>query len=128
MEKNELIHFFKTHRIQLPNLQTEDELRKILSQKERTRTLGMWHDHSTILGHEYIMITVRVLYDQAVCKTDTELFGQELFHNIQSFIEDPEIHILAMSSSCAEDQAALVQDRVNCIKSSLLTCAHLKAY
>ena len=62
MEKDELIHFFK-HRIQLPNLQTGDELRKILSQKERTRTLGMWHDHSTILGHGYIMITVRVPYD-----------------------------------------------------------------
>lgn len=116
MEKNELIHFFKTQRIQLANLQTEDELRKILSQKERTRSLGMWHDHSTILGHGYITITVMVLYDQAVFKTDTELFGQELFYNIQSFIEEPEIHILAMSSSCAEDQAALVQDRVNCIK------------
>lgn len=69
----------------------------------------MWHDHSTVLVHGYVMITV-------IFFTIKEMLGQESFHNIQSFIDEPEIHILAMSSSCAEGQAALVKDRINCIK------------
>ena len=87
-----------------------------MSQIERTRTLGMWHDHSTILGHGYVLITVRVMYDQAVFKVESELQEPEPFGSIQSFIEEPEIHLIAMSSSCTEDQAALVQDRLGCIR------------
>ena len=102
---------------------TEDSLRKKLSQLERTRTLGMWHDHSTILGHGYVLITVRVMYDRAVFKVESELQEHESFYNIQSFIEEPEIHLLAMSSSCTEDQAALIPDRLSCIR-ELTTIIH----
>ena len=102
---------------------TEDSLRKKLSQLERTRTLGMWHDHSTILGHGYVLITVRVMYDRAVFKVESELQENKSFYNIQSFIEEPEIHLLAMSSSCAEDQAALIPDRLSCIR-ELTTIIH----
>ena len=121
MDKDELLRFFHNHGIQLPDTLTEENLRETLSQKERTRTLGMWHDHSTILGHGYVLVTVRVLYDRAVFKTESELQGLETFHNLQSFIEEPQIHLLAMSSSCAEDQASLIQDRLNCIR-ELSTC------
>ena len=116
MDKKDLLQFFKNHKITLPCVLTEDSLRKKLSQVERTRTLGMWHDHSTILGHGYVLITVRVMYDQAVFKVESELEGHESIHNMQSFIEEPEIHLLAMSTSCAEDQAALIQDRMSCIR------------
>ena len=117
MDKNELLQFFHNHNIQLPDTLIEENLRETLSQKERTRTLGMWHDHSTILGHGYVLITVRVF------KTESELQGPETFHNLQSFIEEPQIHLLAMSSSCTEDQASLIQDRLNCIR-ELSTCVH----
>lgn len=36
--------------------------------------------------------------------------------NVQAYVEEPEVHILAMSSSAIEDQAALVEDRLVCIK------------
>ena len=36
-------------------------------------------------------------------------------NNIQGFIEEPEIHIMGMSSSSIDDQAALIGDRVSCI-------------
>ena len=123
MEKNELLQFFENHQVQLPCVVTEDSLRKRLSQLERTRSLGMWHDHSTILGHGYVLITVRVMYDRAVFKVESELQKHKSFHNIQSFIEEPEIHLLAMSSSCAEDQAALIPDRLSCIR-ELATVIH----
>ena len=110
------MQFFKNHNIELPGVLTEANLRTKLSQLERTHTLGMWHDHSTILGHGYILITVSVMYDRAVFKVKSELEEHNPFQNLHSFIEEPEIYILAMSSSCVEDQAALIQDRLNCIR------------
>ena len=88
--------YCKNHQIQLPCVITEDSLREKLSQLERTHTLG---DHSTILGHGYVLITVRAMHDRAVFKVQSELREHESFHNMQSFIEEPEIHLLAISSS-----------------------------
>ena len=88
---------------------------------KRNEHVHLWHDHSTILWHSYVLITVKVFYDTAVFKTESELQGYQSFQNLQSVIEEPEIHLLAMSSSCIEDQASLLQDRLNCIK-ELATC------
>ena len=35
--------------------------------------------------------------------------------DIQSYTEEPEVHVLALSSSIIEDQTALVSDRLSCI-------------
>ena len=68
----------------------------------------MWQDHSTILGHGYVLITVKVFYDTAVLKTESELQGHQSFPNLQSLIKEPEIYILVMTSSCIDDQAAFL--------------------
>ena len=55
------------------------------------------------------------MYDSAVFKRDDEIQqGSET--NIQAYIEEPEIHIIALSNSSLEDQAALISDRLECIK------------
>ena len=53
-------------------------------------------------------------------KKDDEL-QQGADTNIQSYIEEPEIHIIALSSSSQEDQAALISDRLECIKELMTT-------
>ena len=40
---------------------------------QRSHALALWHDHSTILGSGYILITVHVLYDMAVLKSSDEV-------------------------------------------------------
>ena len=50
-----------------------------------------------------------MVYDPAVFKAQQDM-------NTQAFIEEPEIHIIAMSSSSIEDQAALIEDRLDCIR------------
>ena len=45
---------------------TIDELREMLRTLQRTRLLVFWHDHATILGHGYIMVTVHTVYHPAV--------------------------------------------------------------
>ena len=55
----------------------DDQLRVLLKKLERTRTLGIWHDHSTLLGVGYVLITVKIIYDTAVFKTQHEIEDEE---------------------------------------------------
>ena len=79
------------------------------------RTLALWHDHATPLGLGIVMITVHVVFDPAVFSTQSERNDRSL--NLQSTIESPSIYMLCISSSSAEDQAAFLQDRINCLNS-----------
>ena len=85
-----------------------EELKAMLKTAQRTRTLAFWHDHATILGHGYILMTVHVIYDAAV-------FMQDKAHNIQTIVEEPYIYLFALNSSTIEDQAGLIADRVECL-------------
>ena len=101
---------YKQHNITLPDDLSTENLRNTLKQYERTRHIAIWHDHSTILGRGYILLTAKILYDSAVFKSSTANA-----QSIQAYIEEPEISIIAMSSSSIHDQAALISDRVSCI-------------
>ena len=95
-----------------------DKLRDRFKELQRTRTLALWHDHATLLGLGIVMVTVHVVYDQAVFYTQSECDRQSI--NLQSTIESPSIHMICVSSSSLEDQAAFLQDRINC----LINCLH----
>ena len=112
-----------TEQLKLKNILTPhdtgiESLREKLKKSERTRTIAIWHDHATFLGHGYVLLTERLLYDTAVFKADSEIPLTSQVKNIQAYVEEPEVHILlAMSSSSAEDQVGLVTDRIMCIRS-----------
>lgn len=91
----------------------DDDLLKSL---QRTRHLALWHDHSTILGAGYILMTIHVLYDSAVFLTTDEYkrkTGETI--NVQAIIEEPELYILCLSSSSPSDQLATISDRLDCL-------------
>ena len=116
LNKSELMDVYAKRKLRLPSEISEDALREKLKEYERTRTIGMWHDHSSILGHGYVLVTMKIFYDPAVFKEDEEVKTLTRVKNVQAYVEEPEIHILAMSSSSNEDQAALLEDRLACIK------------
>ena len=93
-----------------------DQLRHLLVKQQRQRSLVIWHDHATVLNSGFIMVTVHILYDHAVFLTNKE-YQQKYNQNIdvQSEIEQPEIHMLALGSSSIEDQAALIPERIACL-------------
>lgn len=96
---------------------TDDQLRVLLKKLERTRTLGLWHDHSSLLSKGYVLITVKIIYDTAVFKTQHEIEDEENYiNNVHNQVEQPELHMLAICSSSVEDQAALIGDRHSCIQ------------
>lgn len=102
-------------KIQITRDMSEEAMRQTLRQSERTRTIALWHDHSTLLSHGYVLVTIKIVYDQAVFITNSELLQRSTVRDIQSYTEEPEVHILALSSSSIEDQTALVSDRLSCI-------------
>lgn len=96
---------------------THEGLCEVLIQSERSRSLCLWHDHATILKLGFIMVTAHVIYDPMVYYTNEEYkqHHPESTIDIQSEVEQPEVHILSAGSSSAEDQAALIGDRISCI-------------
>ena len=75
----------------------------------------MWHDHGTILGQGYIFITVKVIYDTSVFFRKDE-YSLNSTLNLQGTIEKPEVHVIGIASSSHEDQAALIPERMSCLR------------
>ena len=102
------------------NVKTDDDSdkREALRHSQRRRGIDIWHDHGTVLGLGVVMITAHILYDPAVFYTQAEIDAKQglpAHTNIQATVENPIIHILAACSSSVDDQAAIVQDRVDCL-------------
>lgn len=111
------LHEQLNKRIQIPENSSREQLRRKLCEAERTCTIAIWHDHTTCLGQGYILVTAKVLYDPAVFIDSKDLPRTSPIRSLQSYIEEPEIHILALSTSSIEDQAGLIPDRKSCLSS-----------
>ena len=48
------------------------ELKSVIAESQRTQHLVMWHDHATILGKGFFLITLHALYDEAVFLNEKE--------------------------------------------------------
>ena len=93
--------------------QQKQESNQALRKYQRQRSLVVWHDHATLLNRGFLMVTVHTLYDKAVYFTDREYLertGNKV--NVQAEVEQPEVHLLVLSSSTISDQAAIIGDRL----------------
>ena len=93
------------------------ELRDIIKKVEWSRTLWMWHDHSTVLSYGLVLVMVGVTYDPLTFYTDEEVPNSFNRMSLQEFIEQSEIHIPAHCSSISSDRAGLIPERVACLES-----------
>ena len=83
----------------------------------RTRHLQVWHDNSTIANHGYFMVTVYTCYDKNIHFTRDEYKAKTgIDIDIQTAIEQPEIHILTKTSSSIDDQLLHSATRLACIQ------------
>ena len=114
MTMDENLSFMKLINHEIDPTETLQQLQCKLKDYQHTRTLAIWHDHSTILSTGYILFAVWVIYDTAVFLTEAEYktkSGRQI-PSVQSIIEEPEIYMIAPSSSLPSDQLALVNDRI----------------
>ena len=117
MTADEIKHFLHCHGIHADDKQMLSDLQNLLAKSQRTRTLVLWHDHATILGTGYILVTVGTIYDQGVHMNEEEYYRRtgKKVKSIQKLVEGPHIHIIGVGSSSAEDQASVLPDRVECL-------------
>ena len=102
-------------------LQKHEELGLVRSnlkhQKETTRHLKIWHDHSSVCGHGLILVLVSAIYDPALYVTDEEVFRRTgMYVNVQAIVERPELHIIGRSTSSIEDQRKFIECRRQCMQ------------
>jgi hypothetical protein len=97
---------------------TESQLRDKLVKKSRQRHLNVWHDHSDISGHSHFLVLASAVYDPAFYLTPTELDNKGISLDIQTVVEEPEIHILARSASSLQAQQMFSQCRKECVNNS----------
>ena len=99
-------------RLSLLSIDFSGDKRESLKRSQRSRSLALWHDHGTVLGLGVVMITVHTVYDPAVFFTQTEM---DTGVDIQATVETPIVHLLVACSSTVDDQAPIVQDRIDCL-------------
>lgn len=87
MNKEQLLECYKDWNIQLPEETLLENLQQNLAECERTRTLAVWHNHATIAGKGYLLITVKVVYDKAVFQ---DCIPGNSNQNIQGITEEPD--------------------------------------
>lgn len=84
---------------------TREEVANLLKHWERTRHLMFWSNHSSIMRHGHVLLTVTAIYDPAFYYTPEKLGGR----NVQDLMEKPQIYLLARYrdtlriSCCTED-------------------------
>ena len=112
-----LLQMATNYHIHLPPDLSDDQLRAQFALTQRTRTLALWHDHSTILQTGYILFAIWVIYDLAVFLMKEEYkekYGKHV-NNLHEIIEDPLVYMIAPSGSSPSDQLALIGDRLECL-------------
>ena len=84
---------------------------------ERTRHLMIWADNSTLLNHGYLLMTVNVLYDEAVFFTNKVMEEQgKRTIDVQSLVENPQVYILAQCGSSEAEPLAYINTRKICLE------------
>ena len=82
----------------------------------RTRHIKIWHDHSQIAAHGYLLVLASVLYDPAFFYTSKEMEElKNVIIDVPAILDDAEVHILGRSSSTTEDQLLFVETRRDCL-------------
>ena len=98
----------------------EDDIRRErekLVKIERTRHILCWSDHSCVLNHGHLLLTVNVMYDPAFYLTREEIrakTGKDI--EIETLVQKPEVYIMARCTDQHVDQLCYIDNRLEDIK------------
>ena len=82
-----------------------NDLQEKLIDATGARYMKVWHDHSTIAAHGYLVVLVSFIYDPAFYYTSKEMKKLKgIGIDVPSVLHKPEVHINGRSSSSTEDQ------------------------
>ena len=106
MNRDAMVTIFKAMPCVDVSAKSTEELRVLLAQYERRRSLWVWHDHSSLASHGIIAVMVGVVYNPVLFLSESESPG------VQEYVEEGEIHFIAHGSSSLADQACIIPERL----------------
>ena len=114
MSEDEIKQVLCNHKIEAAD---KLALRNLLAKSQQTWTLAIWHNHATILGTGYVLVTIHTIYDTAVHMNEEQYMCKtgKAVRCYQQLIAEPLIHIIAAGTSSIQNQATLIPDRVDCL-------------
>ena len=71
--------------------------------------MKVWHDHSSIAAHGYLLVLVSFIYDHAFYYTSKEMkdfMGIDI--DVPAVVQKPKVHIIGHSSSSTQDQLLFI--------------------
>ena len=81
------------------------------------RNLSVWADHSTILSHGYLLLTVKPIYSKDVYLTNKEMEESKGGSwNVQELVEKPSVYIFARADDSILEKLSYVETRAEDIK------------
>lgn len=96
---------------------SSDDMRQKLKDACRTRYMKIWHDHSSIASHGYLLVLVSFIYDPAFYYTSEEMKALKgIDIDVPTTVEKPETHIIGRSSSSTQDQLMFIGIRKECLQ------------
>ena len=93
---------------------SREEMIQAVSLHQRTRSIQLWHDGSSIIIHSYMLFMVSFMYDTAVYITESELPAGDNT-DLQATIEKPHLYIIARCRG-NEEQLAFASTRIECLR------------
>ena len=91
---------------------SREELVNSLKHWKQTRHMMIWSDHSSVMNHGHILLTVNAIYDPAFYYTSQVLGGKD----VQEIVEKPQIYLKARSRDTIEDQLLYSDTRLEDIQ------------
>ena len=91
---------------------SRQELVQLLQHWERTRHLIFWSDHSSIMNHGHIPLTVNAIYDPAFYFTSEEPGGKD----VQEMVGKPQMYLMARCRDTLEEQLLYSDTRLEDIQ------------
>ena len=81
------------------------------------RHLSVWCDHSTILSHGYLLLTVRPIFSKDIYFTNSEMEKSKGGSwNVQEIVEKPSVYIFARADDSILEKLSYVETRAEDIK------------
>lgn len=98
MTHEQLVNLLSLARESVSDETPENTIRQKIHQLQSTRYLKVWHDHSTMAGHGYFLVTISCIYDPAFYFTRQELEEKGCHTDVESVVEEPEVYIISRRS------------------------------
>lgn len=81
------------------------------------RHFKLWHDHSSVDGHSYLLVLITPIYDPVFHLTPEEMEQKTgVYMDVQGIVEQPEVHIVGRSSSSIAEQTMSSMCCQECLK------------